>query len=223
MRMTNRLIAISLAIIAAPPAHAQPVATPYLHANFGDVEVRRGGLGAYLGYFGRHLGIEIDIDRHNHFFKDKELDSIPNPCVPGRAGTCIDDDTDAWIAMGNMVAFIPVSDATRWRLYGTTGAGLIYAWVHDAGMYNSDQTNVALNIGAGATYRLNSWLGLRGDLRYFHAFVDEDRHEGGYYRDYDFVRVSLGVTFTVPGSAEAAGSAPVVRARRPGARSAASR
>src|SRR5262245_61783221 len=88
----------------ATPAHAQWMVTPYLHGNFGDVEIRRGGWGASLGYIGSRLGFEVDADRHHHFFKDKELQSIPNPCAPGVVGPCIDDNTDAWIFMANVVA-----------------------------------------------------------------------------------------------------------------------
>ena len=44
-------------------------------------------------------------------------------------------------------------------------------------------------------YSLNKRLGLRGDLRYFRAFVDEDKREGGYFKDYGFLRATFGVTF----------------------------
>jgi hypothetical protein len=39
---------------------------------------------------------------------------------------------------------------------------------------------------------------LRGDLRYFRAFVDEDKREGGYLKDYEFWRASVGLTFAFP-------------------------
>jgi hypothetical protein len=95
--------------VAAAPAQAQWLASPYLHGNFGDVEFRRGGPGGSIGYFGRRLGFEFDVDRHHHFFKDKELESVPNPCIPGVVGPCIDSDTDAWIFMVNsLVAPFPL-------------------------------------------------------------------------------------------------------------------
>jgi opacity protein-like surface antigen len=196
--MSTRLATFTLVLLAAAPAHAEPVVTPYLHVNAGDVELRRGGLGAQVGYRRRWLGVELDVDRHQHFFKDDKLESIPNPCIPGVVGPCIDEDTDAWIFMGNVVGFLPVSNTTKWRPYGAVGVGLIYAWIHDAGPYNGDQTNLALNLGVGVTYWLTDWFGLRADVRYFHAFVDESKREGGYYSDYDFGRFSLGVTFAWP-------------------------
>jgi hypothetical protein len=42
---------------------------------------------------------------------------------------------------------------------------------------------------------LTRHVGIRVDVRYFHAFVDEDARTGGYFKDYDFWRVSFGATF----------------------------
>jgi hypothetical protein len=41
-------------------------------------------------------------------------------------------------------------------------------------------------------------LGLRADLRYYHAFVDEQAGKGGYFEDYGFWDVSVGVTLQLP-------------------------
>ncbi len=197
---TRRGIVLTVLAVAwtATPAHAQAVVTPYLHANFGDVEFRRGGPGVSVGYLGRRLGFELDVDRHHHFFKDKELESVPLPCIPGRVGACIDSNTDAWIVMGNVVAPIPTAQATNWRPYGTAGLGVIHPWIEDAGEYDTNQTDVAFNVGGGVMYRLNDRLALRGDVRYFHAFVDENKREGAYFRDYGFWRTAFGVTFGFP-------------------------
>jgi opacity protein-like surface antigen len=176
----------------------RPWQRPYLHANVGDVEFRRGGLGLSVGYVGRRLGFEFDVDRHHHFFKDKELESVPKPCMPGAARGCIDSDTEARIFMGNVVAPIATSGMTSWRPYGSAGMGVIHAWIHDAGEYDTSQTNLALNVGGGVTYRLNNRLALRGDVRYLHAFVDEDKREGAYFKDYGFWRMAFGVTFGFP-------------------------
>lgn len=178
------------------PAHADHLTvTPYLHSNFGDVEIRRGGWGVALGYLGRRVGFELDVDRHHHYYKDDEIDSVPNVCIPGAMAPCIDSDTDAWVFMGNVIGVIPVAQATRWKLTGAAGAGFIHAWIHDAGEYNSDQTHAAFDLGGTATYWLRDWLGFRVDARWYHVFVDEDSYDGGYTSDYDFARISLGVTF----------------------------
>jgi hypothetical protein len=192
------MVTLAIATTAPVVAHAQPVFSPYLHANLGDVEFRRGGWGAQLGYFARRWGIELDIDRHHHFYKDDELTSIPNPCIPGVMGPCIDSDTDAWLFTANALAFLPTSASSRWRPYATIGPGLLYAWIHGANEYNSDQIHPMANAGAGTTFRLNGWLRLRGDVRVFHVFVDESEPDGGYAEDYNFVRISLGITFAAP-------------------------
>ena len=44
--------------------------------------------------------------------------------------------------------------------------------------------------------QLKDRVGLRIDLRYVRALVDEDKHEGGFFEDYGFWRATFGVTFT---------------------------
>lgn len=189
--------ALLVILFASAPAIADDVtATPYLHINAGDVEIRRGGPGLALGYTHEWLGVELDIDRHEHFYKDKDITSVPNACIPGVVGPCIDDDTDAWIFSASAVAFLPRTADTRWKFYGTAGAGLVYAWIHDAGRYDSDQTHAIANLSVGTIFQIKPWLGIRLDLRYFHAFVDESAPDGGYASDYDWGRLLLGVTFT---------------------------
>jgi len=46
--------------------------------------------------------------------------------------------------------------------------------------------------------RLRKHVGLRGDLRYFRALVDEDKREGVLFRDYGFWRTTVGVTVEFP-------------------------
>jgi opacity protein-like surface antigen len=182
--------------MAAPAsAAAEVVASPYLHVNFGDVEARRGGPGLSAGYLGRWVGLELDASYHDHFFKDAALDSVPNPCRPGAPLPCVDDDTDAWLLRADVLVPLRLSRAPDLVPYGSAGLGVIHAWVHDAGPYDSAQTNLASDLGGGVLYWFTGWLAVRADLRWFHAFVDESKREGGYYHDYDFGRVSVGLTF----------------------------
>jgi hypothetical protein len=75
------LLTVIVASMAAP-AQAQWVATPYLGMNLaGDAEFRRGGPGGSVGYFGDQVGFEFDVERYHHFFKDKNVDLVPNNCV----------------------------------------------------------------------------------------------------------------------------------------------
>jgi opacity protein-like surface antigen len=196
MRVRHRTLLTVLVVAGtAAQAPAQWLATSYLHGNFGDVEFRRGGPGLSVGHLGRRLGFELDVDRHHHFFKDDELESVPNPCRPGATAACIDSNTDAWIFMANVVAPIPTSKATNWRPYGIAGLGVIHPWIEDAGEYDTSQTDFAFNVGGGVMYSLNNRVRLRGDLRYLRGLVDEEKREGAYYKDYGFWRLAVGVTF----------------------------
>jgi len=195
-------ILLPLLVVAwtALPAQAQWVVTPHLGINLaGDAEFRRGGPGGSVGYYGDRVGFELDVQRYHHFFKDENLELARNNCgVGSRDEPCVDLNTDAWSFMGNVVAPIRPKGA-KWRPFGTAGLGVIHPWVEGPGdQYDLDQNDLALNVGAGVMYSRNRRFGLRGDLRYFHAFVDEGKREGGYFKDYGFLRATVGVTFSFP-------------------------
>jgi outer membrane protein with beta-barrel domain len=200
MRVRHHVL-LTVLIVAwtAAPARAQWAVTPYVGINLaGDAESRRGGPGVSGSYVGGRLGLEFDVQRYRHFFKDKNVDLVPNNCAPGVTGPCIDLNTDAWSFMGNVVAPIH-SKGAKWRPYGAAGLGVIHAWVEGPGdQYDVGQNNLALNIGGGVTYLMKGRVGLRADARYFRAFVDEDKREGGYFKDYGFLRATFGVTFGFP-------------------------
>ena len=185
----------------AAPAQAQWVVSPYFGVNLaGDAEFRRGGPGGSVSYFGGWLGFEFDVERYYHFFKDENVDLVPNNCLANLVNPtgCVDLNTDAWSFMGNVV--VPIrSNGAKWRPYGAAGLGMIHAWIEGPGdQYGIGQNNPAFDVGGGVIYSLNNRVGLRGDLRYFRAFVDEDKREGGYLKDYGFLRATLGVTFGFP-------------------------
>jgi hypothetical protein len=52
---------------------------------------------------------------------------------------------------------------------------------------------LALDGDLGVIHDLTRRVGVRVDARYVHVVVDEDAHAGGYFRDYGFVRLSVGV------------------------------
>ena len=189
----------------AAPARAQWVVTPYLGINLaGDGEFRRGGPGLTVGYIGDRRGFEFDFERYNHFFKDRDIANlIPNNCGVGPAvglasELCTDANTDAMSFIANVVAPIRFKGAKNRRPCATAGFGVIRAWVDDPShqLVDTDQNNLGCNFGGAVMYSLNDRAALRGDLRYSRAFVDENRREGGYYKDYGFLRATVGVTFT---------------------------
>ena len=192
-------LAVLVVASTAARAQAQWVVTPYLGINIGgDAEFRRGGPGGSVGYFGGRLGFEVDFQRYYHFFKDENL--APGGCGAGPAGApCTDLDTDAMGLMGNVLVPIRIERAKNWRPYATAGLGVIHAWFDAPGDHSdTDQDNLAFNLGGGVMYSRNRRVGFRGDLRYTRALVDESQREGGYFKDYGYWRATLGVTFGFP-------------------------
>lgn len=200
----RRCILLTVLVVAgvAAPAQAQVVATPYIDTNVaGDVETGRGGVGASVAYYFRgRLGFELDVERHGHFFKDEDVADL----VPAEG---VDLDTDATLFMGNVVAPFRIQGAAGiWCPYGTAGLGVIHAVFDstvfrggaDQGAYDTHQNDLAFNVGGGVMHALTDLVGIRVDARYFHALVDENAGKGGYFKDYGFWRVSVGVTLGFP-------------------------
>jgi hypothetical protein len=203
IQLLGALVA-ALATIGVPaPADAQVIATPHLDTNVaGDVETERGGVGLSLGYYvrvwrGLGLGLELDAAWHQHFFRDTDVAHL----VPEG----VDLNTDALMLMNNLVVPVSIPRAPIWRPYATVGAGMTHATftlhggAETAGKtiepYQNDPT---FNAGIGILHQLTRVVGLRVDVRYVHAFVDEDARKGGYFNDYAFWRVAVGFTFGLP-------------------------
>jgi opacity protein-like surface antigen len=167
--------------------------TPYLGVNVaGDVETSKGGPGVSIGYVGGLFGFELDVQRYHHFFKDSDVSGVvPDPRI--------DLDTDATSVMGNVVAPIRLPRVAKLRPYGAAGFGMIRT-IFDTSQEqaDADQNNFGFNIGGGMIYSFNDRVGLRGDLRYFRALVDEEAVDGGFSTDYGFWRAGVGVTFQFP-------------------------
>jgi opacity protein-like surface antigen len=163
--------------LSVAPAQAPWIATPYLGVNSaGDVETGKGGPGGSIGYVGDRLGFEVDFQLFKHFFKDADVaDLVPSG---------VDLDTDARSFMGNVVTLIRIPGATNFRPYGAAGIGVIRAVFETSyDLADTDQNNLAFNVGGGILYSLNDRVSLRGDVRYMRALVDEDKYEGGFFRD----------------------------------------
>jgi opacity protein-like surface antigen len=197
------LLAVTAIALTAAPAQAQWVITPYLGINLaGDAEFRRGGPGVSVAHFDGLLGFEFDVERYNHFYKDKNVTGlVENNCGVGPASmACTDLNTDAIGYMGNVVTPIRITSAKNWRPYAAAGLGVIHSWLTDPSntVADTNQNNFAFNFGGGVMYSLSNRVGLRGDVRYFRALVDQDKRDGFYFKDYGFLRVTVGVTFGSP-------------------------
>ncbi len=165
--------------------------SPYLQVHLaGDVEAHRGGAGGSVGYYRGILGFEVDAAVHGHFFKDKDVAHVvPDPMI--------DLNTRSIVVTGNVVAPYHIRRAGLWTPYAIAGLGIVHAIFDAVGAdrYDTTQNNLLFDAGAGVMHALTRHVGFRVDLRYFHAFVDEDARTGGYFKDYDFLRVSVGLTF----------------------------
>jgi opacity protein-like surface antigen len=200
MKTFRSVLLSAVVAVTAAPAQAQWLVTPYLGGNVsGDVETVKGGPGVSVGYLGGQLGFELDFQRFQHFFKDSEVfpldPAAPPNCTNAATETrapCTDIDTDAIGFMGNVIVPVRIQGASKWRPYGTAGLGLIRAWTNEEGR---DQNDLGFNAGGGVMYSLSARVGLRGDLRYFRALVDEKKRDGVLFEDYGFLRVTVGVTF----------------------------
>lgn len=191
----ERCILLSVLVFASTAARAQAqwVATGYLGINVaGDVEAGKGGPGVSVSYFVGGLAFEFDFERYSHFFKDEDVaELLPDPRM--------DLDTDAMSFMGNVVVPFRLQGTTKLRPYGVAGMGMIRAMFDSTGdQSDTAQNDLGFNLGGGVLYALKSRVGLRSDLRYFRALVDEDVRDGGFFRDYGLWRVTIGVTFGFP-------------------------
>src|SRR5262245_604731 len=170
------LLSVTIVVWTAVPAQAQWALTPYLGMNVaGGVEHGKGGVGGSVVYLGDRIGFEFDVERYQHFFKDSEVfpldPAAPPNCTGGTQGPCTDLNTDAIGFMGNVVVPIRIRAASKWRPYAAAGLGVIRAWTN---LENRDQNNLGFNVGGGMKYSLNTRVGLRGDVRYFRAMVDQN-------------------------------------------------
>jgi hypothetical protein len=197
------MVVVVLVVTVAAPARAQWAATAYVDNNVaGDVQSGRLGLGVSAGYYVRGwIGFELDAELHGHFFRDEDVAYLAQPGV--------DLDTRALIASGNVVfPYCLRGAAGTWCPYATAGLGLIRptfeGMAHQPGAegFVRTQTNLALNGGVGVTHALTPLVGFRVDARYLRAFADEDSTGVGYFEDYGYCRVSVGIIFGGPQSGE---------------------
>jgi opacity protein-like surface antigen len=200
--MKLRAATLLAAIFGATTAQAQVVATPYFDSNIaGDVEIGRGGVGASLGYYWRRLGLELDLERHPHFFKDEDVATLVS-------AEGIDLNTSATLAFVNAVVPYRIEGrAGIWCPYLAVGLGVIRAEFDSTALRPAagqnttiTQDNLSFAVGGGVMHALTRFVGLRVDLRYLHALVDESAHTGGYFKDYGFWRASFGFTIGFPRS-----------------------
>jgi opacity protein-like surface antigen len=175
-----RLAGALAIVLAAVPASADGVFTPYVGSNFaGTTDKNSTAFGASIGAIsGSGLGFEIDVGY------------TPDFLARGVA------DGNATTVMGNLVFAAPPSGAGL-RPYVSGGLGLIRFNVTGVGnVFDASRNDLGVNAGAGLMIFVTRSVGLRGDLRYFRSLQDSnDSFAGLDLGDFDFWRGSVGVTF----------------------------
>jgi opacity protein-like surface antigen len=174
-------------VAGARRADAQGFISPFLGYNFGgdagcpaitNCEDKHANFGVGFGALGSILGIEGEIARTSDFF-----------------GASPNQSSSVLTFMGNLMLAPKIGPI---QPYVVGGIGLLRTTVDSAGQ-NNDQNEAAWDVGGGLIGFFGAHVGLRGDVRYFHAFqvIDFSRFPSLPVRDtkLDFGRVSVAMVF----------------------------
>jgi opacity protein-like surface antigen len=162
MRLT--LVASLLVVFtaaASPAARAQGFISPFIGYNFGgdtgcpsptNCEDKRLNAGASIGARGGLLGIEEEFGYAKNFF-----------------GTAPDRSSSVLTLMTNLMIVPKIGPVAPYVL---AGVGLLKTHVDfsASSLLTTDNNNVGWDVGGGLMVFASGHVGVRGDLRYFHAF-----------------------------------------------------
>jgi opacity protein-like surface antigen len=155
------VLTLMLFLGSARPADAQGFVSPFIGYNFGgdagcpeitDCEDKNLNWGVGVGSLGAILGAELEFAFIPDFFGD----------TPGV-------DNSVFTLMGNVMLaprFGPVQP------YGTAGLGLIKSKIelNVGSLIENSNNDFGWNTGGGIFIFFGDHVGIRGDIRYFHAF-----------------------------------------------------
>src|SRR5688572_12452120 len=155
------LVVLTLGV--AHPAAAQTFISPLLGYDFGEdsscpaitgCEDKNLNVGVGIGTLGGFFGLELDISYAKDFFG----------AAPGYSSSVL-------TVMSDLIAGPQIGPV---RPYATGGVGLIKSHVSatPASLLESNNNDFGWNIGGGVMVFLGEHIGVRGDIRHFHAFQD---------------------------------------------------
>ncbi|MEQ1759544.1 MAG: outer membrane beta-barrel protein [Vicinamibacterales bacterium] len=165
--VTQHLVVASLLAVglltAAEPAAAQGFISPLVGFNFGgdagcqtatDCNDKNLNLGVSFGSLGTIFGFEEEVAYARDFFGE----------TPGLSSNVL-------TVMSNLML---APDLKVVRPYALAGVGLIksHAELTGSNLLSTDNNAFGWNVGGGLMVFLTPNVGLRGDIRYFHAFQD---------------------------------------------------
>ena len=182
------LLAIGFTVGTAAQGLAQGFISPLIGYDFGgdagcpsvsNCEDKKVNVSVSVGAMGTVLGFEAEVAYAPDFFGN-------SPALSSSVLTL----------MGNVML---VPRLGRVRPYVLAGIGLIKTHVEltQASVFTTDNNNLGWDIGGGLIGLLGSHVGVRGDLRYFHAFQDLTV-QGFTLSDakLDYGRASVGLVLT---------------------------
>jgi opacity protein-like surface antigen len=161
--ITRSALAAVLMLGAARAASAESFISPFIGYNFGgdsgcpeisNCENKTRNLGISFGSIGNVVGAEAEFSFIDNFFGES----------PGASSHVL-------TFMGN---FMLAPKFGVIQPYGVIGLGLIksHAEVSLGGFLESDNNHFGWDIGGGIIGYFGEHVGVRGDIRYFHAFED---------------------------------------------------
>jgi hypothetical protein len=191
------LAALTLALSPAT-ARADWLFTPNMGVSFGGDANTNLTYGLSLAWMGEGiLGVEADVSFIPEIFDadDTAFDGVFDLDLT---------DSNVTSFMGNVIVGVPIGGTTGagFRPYVAGGLGWMSLNVEDNlddfDLFEDDSADsFAVNIGGGAAGLFSDNIGVRGDIRFYRGFVDDDVVPAGFddLRDVDFWRGTVGVTF----------------------------
>jgi opacity protein-like surface antigen len=184
MSVSTLALTLLLSVFSPASAHAQGFVGGMLGYNFGgdsgcpevtDCEDKNLNWAVSVGALGGLFGFELEFAQIPDFFGDSPT-----------------TESSVITVMGNFMLaprFGPVQP------YGTAGLGLIKTEAELTGLFSEDNNSFGYNLGGGLIVTFTDHFGIRGDLRYFHAFNAFDLLGFDFNEEtkIDFGRLSGGV------------------------------
>jgi opacity protein-like surface antigen len=181
------ILAALMLVASARRADAQGFISPFLGYNFGgdagcaqitDCEDKHANFGLGFGALGSIVGFEAEVAHTSDFL-----------------GASSNQSTSVLTFMGNFMLAPKIGPI---QPYGVGGIGLMRTSIDSAGQ-NDDENQIAWDVGGGLIGFFSSHVGLRGDVRYFHAFevLDFSRFPNLPIREtkLDYGRFSVAMVF----------------------------
>ncbi|MBA2305546.1 MAG: outer membrane beta-barrel protein [Acidobacteria bacterium] len=177
------------AVLGPREARAEWLLTPFIGGAFGGgvAEGTKVDYGVSAGWWGRVLGVEVDVSHRPDFFA---VDGAPDFLFSESSVTSV---------MFNGLIAVPSPFGDRVRPYAAGGIGWLRTRIGaDADFIRGNNDTVGLNVGGGILGHLTERLGVRGDLRYFRNLQDLEGDSEFFTLGndkLDFWRATGGITF----------------------------